>query len=56
MVNECGNGDSYDTCHFLVKKIELTCNVTDKTYKVRGSLHCNSANVVYIISYDLCIH
>ena len=37
----------------LVCRNEFTCKVSGKTYKVRGNLSCNNANVVYLISCKL---
>ena len=48
-------GKECDMCdNFLVCRNEFTCKVTVKTYKERGNLSCNSANVVYLISCKLC--
>ena len=53
MLSKCGK--KCDICdNFLVCRNEFTCKVTGKTYKVRGNLSCNSANVVYLISCKLC--
>ena len=53
MVSKCGK--KCDICdNFLVCRNEFTCKVTGKTYKVKGNLSCNSANVVYLISCKLC--
>ena len=53
MASKCGK--KCDICNsFLVCRKEFTCKVTGKTYKVRGNLSCNSANVVYLISCKLC--
>ena len=38
----------------LARKNEFTCKVTGNTYKLRGNLSCNNANVVYLISCKLC--
>ena len=47
MVSKCGK--KCDICNN-----EFTCKFTGKTYKVRGNLSCNSANVVYLMSCKLC--
>ena len=53
MVSKCRK--KCDICNnFLVCRNEFTCKVTGKTYKTRGNLSCNSANVVYLISFKLC--
>ena len=36
--------------NLLVYRIDFTCNVTDKTYKVRRDLSWDSANVEYLIN------
>ena len=46
MVSECGK-NCVICYNFLVCRKEFTSKVTGKTYKVRGNLSCNSANVVY---------
>ena len=52
-VSKCGK--KCDICdNFLVCRNKFTCKDTGKTYKVRGNLSCNSANVVYLISCKLC--
>ena len=52
-VSKCGK--KCDICdNLLVCRNEFTCKVTGKTYKIRGNLLCNSANVVYLISCKLC--
>ena len=33
---------------------KFTCKIAGKTYKVRSNLSCDSANVVYLISFKLC--
>ena len=46
MVSECGkNCDIF--YNFLVCRKEFISKVTGKTFKVRGNLSCNSANVAY---------
>ena len=53
MVSKC-KSKRCDTCqNYLVCKIEFTCTVTGKTYKVRSKLRCNSSNVIYLISCKL---
>ena len=48
-------GKKCDICdNFLECTNEFTYKVTGKTYKVRGNLSCNSANVLYLISCKLC--
>ena len=39
--------------NLVVYRILFTCNVTNKAYKVRGNLSCNSANVEYSINCKL---
>ena len=53
MVSKCGKEcDFWD--NFLVCRNKFTCKFTGKTYKVRGNLSCNSANLVYLLSCKLC--
>ena len=53
LVSKCG--EKCDICNnFLVCRNEFSCKVTGTTYKVKGNLSCNSANVVYLISCKLC--
>ena len=48
-------GKKCDICdNSLVCRNEFTCKVTGNTYKVRGNLLRNSANVVYSISCKMC--
>ena len=53
IINKCGK--KFDIDNFLICRNEFTCKVTDKTYKVRGNLSCNSANIVYLVSCKLSL-
>ena len=33
---------------------QFECTATDKYYKVKGALHCNSKNVIYLITCSDC--
>ena len=44
-----------DICrNFLVCDNKFKCRFTNKTYRVKGDLNCNSPNIVYLISCSNC--
>ena len=45
-----------DICkHYLVVCNSFKCSVTNKKYYIKGDLHCNSTNVVYLITCKHCL-
>ena len=38
----------------MVSENMFTCTVTGKKYFVKGELHCNSCNVIYLVEYSNC--
>ena len=41
-----------DICkNFLVVSTEFTCHATKHKYKIRGSLTCNTKNIIYLITW-----
>ena len=44
-----------DICkNFLVVFTEFTCHVTKRKYKIRGTLTCNTKNIIYLITCKCC--
>ena len=44
-----------DICkNFLVVSTEFTCHVTKRKYKIRGTLTCNTKNIIYLITCKCC--
>ena len=53
--NSIINCNSCDICNnYMVFKNMFTCAVTGKKYFVKGELHCNSCNVVYLVECINC--
>ena len=47
--------NSCDICkNYMVSENMFTCTVTGKKYFVKGELHCNSCNVIYLVEYSNC--
>ena len=45
-----------DICkNFLVVSTEFTCHATKRKYKTRGTLTCNTKNIIYLITCQRCI-
>ena len=44
-----------DICkNFLVVSTEFTCHATKRKYKIRGTLTCNTKNIIYLITCKCC--
>ena len=53
--NSCISCISCDICkNYLVFKNMFTSTVTGKKYFVKGELHCNSCNVIYLVECSNC--
>ena len=47
--------NSCDICNnYMVFENMFTCTVTGKKYFVKGELHCNSCNVIYLVECSYC--
>ena len=47
--------NSCDICNnYMVFENMFTCTVTGKKYFVKGELHCNSCNVIYLVECSNC--
>ena len=53
--NSIINCNSCDICNnYMVFENMFTCTVTGKKYFVKGELHCNSCNVIYLVECSNC--
>ena len=56
--NECSIKECKRKCdickNFLVVSPEFTCFATKRKYKIKGTLKCDSRNVIYLISCRYC--
>ena len=53
------NNCSIEKCSRCDKKLlvistEFTCHATKRKYKIRGTLTCNTKNIIYLITYKSC--
>ena len=47
--------NSCDICNnYMIFENMFTCTVTGQKYFVKGELHCNSCNVIYLVEYSNC--
>ena len=57
--NNCSFGKCSRRCdickNFLVVSTDYTCHATKHKYKTRGTLTCNTKNIIYLITCQRCI-
>ena len=53
LIEKCSR--RFDICkNILVVSTEFTCHATKRKYKIRGTLTCNTKNIIYLITCKSC--